>query len=91
MALHRCHVLDADSTSRVVIKNTPRPPAFSPVTKMDIDNWQANRIRNSRYLQDGTVKPWPWGIQVQILGAEGCGRHSVLNRVGRLYDGNAQS
>ncbi|KAH7015578.1 P-loop containing nucleoside triphosphate hydrolase protein [Ilyonectria destructans] len=48
---------------------------------MDIDNWQANRIRNSRYLQDGTVKPWPWGIQVQILGAEGCGRHSVLNRI----------
>ncbi|KAH7145676.1 P-loop containing nucleoside triphosphate hydrolase protein [Dactylonectria estremocensis] len=48
---------------------------------MDVDNWQANRIRHSRYLQDGRVKPWPWGIQVQILGAEGCGRHSVLNRI----------
>ncbi|KAI5457434.1 P-loop containing nucleoside triphosphate hydrolase protein [Mariannaea sp. PMI_226] len=47
---------------------------------MDVDNWQANRIRNSRYLQDGKIKPWPWGIQVQILGAEGCGRHSLLNR-----------
>ncbi|KAH6897363.1 P-loop containing nucleoside triphosphate hydrolase protein [Thelonectria olida] len=47
---------------------------------MDVDNWQANRIRNCRYLQDGKVKPWPWGIQVQILGAEGCGRHSLLNR-----------
>lgn len=48
---------------------------------MDVDNWQANRIRNCRYLQDGKVKPWPWGIQVQILGAQGCGRHSLLKRV----------
>ncbi|KAK7398413.1 Ras-like protein member 10B [Neonectria punicea] len=48
---------------------------------MDVDNWQANRLRNSRYLEDGTVKPWPLGIQVQILGVEGCGRHSLLNRL----------
>ncbi|RMJ15269.1 hypothetical protein CDV36_005054 [Fusarium kuroshium] len=50
---------------------------------MDVQDWQASRlrIRNSRYLQDGNVKPWPWSIQVQILGAEGSGRHSLLDRI----------
>ncbi|RSL77978.1 hypothetical protein CEP51_008602 [Fusarium floridanum] len=50
---------------------------------MDVQDWQASRlrIRNSRYLQDGNVKPWPWSIQVQILGAEGSGRHSFLDRI----------
>lgn len=51
---------------------------------MDAEDWQVSRIRNSRYLQDGVVKPWPWGFQVQILGAEGIGRHKLLSRVGPL-------
>lgn len=48
---------------------------------MDAENWQAKRIRNSRYLQDDAVKPWPWGVQVQILGSNGSGRRSLLSRV----------
>ncbi|KPM34205.1 hypothetical protein AK830_g12368 [Neonectria ditissima] len=48
---------------------------------MDMENRQANRILNSRYPQDGPVKPWPWSAQVQILGAEDSGRHSLLNRL----------
>ncbi|KAF4995964.1 hypothetical protein FDECE_12625 [Fusarium decemcellulare] len=50
---------------------------------MDIDDWQASRIRNVRYRQDTDVKPWPWSIQVQILGSEGSGRHSLLDRICR--------
>ncbi|CAM1509428.1 Fc.00g031670.m01.CDS01 [Cosmosporella sp. VM-42] len=48
---------------------------------MDVENWQASRIRNSRYRQDSAVKPWPWGMQVQVIGAQGSGRHSLLNRI----------
>ncbi|KAL2680544.1 hypothetical protein Neosp_008146 [[Neocosmospora] mangrovei] len=50
---------------------------------MDVQDWQASRLRlrSSRYLQDGNVKPWPSSIQVQILGADGSGRHSLLDRI----------
>ncbi|KAF7562150.1 hypothetical protein G7046_g1976 [Stylonectria norvegica] len=48
---------------------------------MNVEDWQATRIRNSRYVQDGAVKPWPWRIQVQVLGGGGSGRHSLLNQI----------
>lgn len=53
----------------------------SCIITMDVENWQASRICNSRYLQNGPVKPWPWGIQLQILGSKGSGRRSLLKRV----------
>ncbi|KAM5362157.1 hypothetical protein ACJZ2D_012679 [Fusarium nematophilum] len=49
--------------------------------EMDVHDWQASRIRNSRFLQDGDVKPWPWSFQVKIIGTAGSGRHSLLDRI----------